>query len=77
MAQLTIYLDEEAHRLVLDAAKREGTSLSKWAGKRLVKAAKPEAWPEGFFELFGAIGDETFREPVDLDSHLDGEEVAF
>lgn len=66
MAQLTIYLDEESHRLVEEAAKREGCSLSQWARGHLVTAAHPKGWPEGFFELFGSIGDESFVEPEEL-----------
>ena len=74
MAQLTLYLNDEAHALVLAAAKREGTSLSKWAGKHLVAAAKPDTdtLPASFFDLFGSIDDESFEEPRELDSTADG-----
>jgi len=47
MAQLTIYLDQESQALVESAAMREGSSLSRWARKHLVAAAKPKDWPEG------------------------------
>ena len=66
MAQLTIYLDAESHRLVEEAATREGSSLSRWARVRLVAAARPTGWPDGFFDLFGSISDERFEEPEDL-----------
>jgi hypothetical protein len=66
MAQLTIYLDTESHRLVEEAATREGSSLSRWARVRLVAAAQPKGWPDRFFNLFGAISDESFEEPEDL-----------
>lgn len=67
MAQLTIYLDEESHRLVEEAAAREGSSLSRWARIRLVAAATPRGWPEGFFALFGSVRDESFEAPAELD----------
>ena len=66
MAQLTIYLDTESHRLVEEAASREGSSLSRWARVRLVAAARPTGWPDRFFDLFGSISDERFEEPEDL-----------
>ena len=77
MAQLTIYLDDEAHRLVQEAAQNEGTSLSKWARQRLVKAAEPEKWPDGFFDLFGSITNDSFVEPDELDPALDKKRESF
>jgi hypothetical protein len=68
MPQLTIYLDKAAQVVIEAAAKRDGSSLSKWARKRLVDAASPAGWPEGYFDLFGSVTDETFSEPEELDS---------
>ena len=72
MAQLTLYLKDEAHSAVREAAEREGLSLSKWASKHLLSAAKSTGWPTGFFDLFGSIDDESFSEPAELDAGDDG-----
>ena len=45
MAQVTIYLKAEAHSVVREAAEKEGLSLSKWASKHLLAAAKATGWP--------------------------------
>jgi len=66
MAQLTIYLDAESHRLVDEAASREGASLSSWARVHLVAAAQAKGWPDRFFKLFGSISDDSFEEPEEL-----------
>ena len=71
MAQLTIYLDEPSHRLVEEAATREGSSLSRWARIHLVAAAQPKGWPEGFFDLFGSVSDASFEAPEELDWKAD------
>ena len=73
MAQVTIYLKEEVHSEIREAAEREGMSLSKWASKHLLTAAKSGGWPTGFFELFGSVADESFAEPAELDPGDDGE----
>ncbi len=39
MPQLTIYLDPEKEAAVREAARREGKSLSRWAGEQFAKAA--------------------------------------
>jgi len=47
MPQLTIYLDAEEEAAVREAARREGKSLSRWAGEqfaRAVLAEKETAW---------------------------------
>ncbi len=58
---MTIYLEPETEKKVRAAAEREGKSLSKWAGEQLAKAAGTGSWPEGYFELFGSVDDESFR----------------
>jgi hypothetical protein len=62
MSQLTIYLDEESLSRVKTAAERERLSVSKWARQKLTEAAN-RAWPEDYFELFGALRDTEFERP--------------
>ena len=69
--QLTIYLDREMERRVREAARHEGKSLSRWAGEQLGRAAGAGRWPEGYFELFGSVSDESFREVEELPAAAD------
>ena len=63
MAQVTLYLDEGTLKRVETAARREHKSLSRWVKERL-ESALHHAWPEGYFNLFGALKVEgTFRRP--------------
>lgn len=75
MSQISLYLNEETHARVAYAARREGLSLSKWAGKHLAAAAGPVSWPAGFFDLVGSISDDSFTEPEELPAEHDDLEV--
>ena len=59
MPQVSLYLDQE----VLDAARRnariEHISLSKYVTRSLSKNADT-GWPNGYWNLFGALADDTF-----------------
>lgn len=46
-------------------AEGQHVSLSKCVSDLLKKQAS-SAWPEGFFDLYGAVQDDTFAEPEDL-----------
>lgn len=70
---MTIYLEPETEKKVRAAAERDGMSLSKWAGQQLAKAAGAGSWPEGYFELFGSVDDESFRVAEELPVILDSE----
>ena len=56
MGQITIYLDEKNLQKVKRAAKRDKTSVSQWAKKRLTNAIE-KTWPDDYFELFGSLAD--------------------
>lgn len=60
MSQLTIYLDEKSMRAVKAAARREKTSVSRWARDHLAEAAR-RSWPPGYFDLFGSLADAGFE----------------
>jgi len=66
MPQLNIYLDKESEKAVRAAARKQSLSLSKWAGRELLRAAsKGKQWPEDYSTLLGSIQDETFSIPED------------
>ena len=65
MPQVSLYLEQE----VLDIARRnariENISLSKYVSQTLSNNASPE-WPQGYWDLFGALGDDSFTRPDDI-----------
>ena len=68
---MTIYLDGKTEEKVRAAARREGKSLSRWAGEKLGEAAGVGSWPEGYFGLFGSVGDESFRVAEEIPAAMD------
>ena len=72
MPQLNIYLDEKTQAKARRAAKRAGCSLSSWARQQLSTAAdEGKQWPEGYFDLFGSITDDSFVAPERLTAPSD------
>ena len=65
MPQVSIYLDQD----VLESAKRnaqiERVSLSKYIARALSDKAA-SGWPAGYWDLFGALTDETFEVAQDV-----------
>jgi hypothetical protein len=47
-------------------AKQKKTSISNWVESN-IKETLENAYPDGFFKLFGAIEDDTFIEPNEID----------
>jgi hypothetical protein len=70
MPQLSLYLDESSMSMLREASKREGTSISKCARARLARTEN--TWPGSFWETYGAVQDETFTVPDEMDAALDG-----
>jgi len=62
MGQLSLYIDEETLKKVEDAAKSQNVSISKWITNRIKKSFQT-SWDDQFFDLFGAIKDESFQRP--------------
>jgi len=62
MPQISLYIDKDTLLKIEKAAKQENISLSKWVGKN-IKRAIQEDYPPKYFELFGAIVDESFTVP--------------
>lgn len=72
MPQLSLYIDSEALDLLREDAKRSNTSMSKYV-TRLIKSKPGSAWPDGYWEsVYGALTDDSFVVPEELDPALDG-----
>jgi hypothetical protein len=70
MPQILLELDKMTLEKVEKMAKRNNTSVSTWVGNNIRELLKTN-YPEGFFELFGAIKDDTFIEPDEIDAKYD------
>ena len=62
MAQLTIYLDDKTLDSITKSAKGEKDSVSRWVKKRL-SASLETGWPEGYFNVFGALSKVDLERP--------------
>jgi hypothetical protein len=69
MPQISLELDSITFEKIEKVAQRDNTSISKWIGNNIKKTLENN-YPEGFFELFGAINDETFIAPDEIDSPI-------
>ena len=65
MPQISLYVDEKTLKQIENAAESEKKSISKWVSSKL-KSSLQNRWPEGYFNLFGGIKDDTFTEAEDL-----------
>jgi len=76
MPQISLYVDEKTLQQIENAAKSEKKSISKWVSSKL-KSSLQNRWPEGYFNLFGGIKDDTFTEPEDLpeNKNLEREQI--
>jgi hypothetical protein len=66
MPQIALDIDQITLDRIEQAARRRKTSISNWVGDTIKTVLKND-YPEGFFELFGAIKDDTFIEPEEID----------
>ena len=64
MPQVSLYIDEDVLSLARRNARIENISLSKYVTRALTKSAD-SCWPEGYWNLFGALADESFVCPED------------
>ena len=67
MPQISLYIDKDTIKKIERAAKMENKSISKWAASK-IKSSIEEKWPDDWFSLFGAIKDDSFNEPDELNS---------
>ena len=71
MPQLSLYLDDSTMEALRACSQREGVSLSKYVGQLIKDHAVP-GWPMGFWDTYGALNDDSFVVPEELDAALDG-----
>ena len=76
MPQVSLYLDQE----LLDGARQRAgianISLSKYVAQALANNSS-RSWPKAYWELFGALNDESFSYPEDIPFDEVAHEVAF
>jgi hypothetical protein len=53
MAQLNVYVPDEAAVELKESAKSEGLSLSSYVVKVLTRSKASDGWPEGYFDQLG------------------------
>jgi hypothetical protein len=70
MPQISLEFDQLTLEKIEKVAKQDNISISAWVGNNLQKILKNN-YPEGFFNLFGAIKDDTFIEPDEINSKYD------
>jgi len=56
MGQVTIYIDTETERKMLNMIKKKGISKSKWI-RDLIREKADISWPESIMEMSGAWND--------------------
>lgn len=76
MPQLSLYIDKEVLQKITKAAKNEKVSVSKWVSAKL-RIILNNSWPEGYFDLFGSIHDDTFTNPENISFKNDSRRELF
>ena len=70
MPQVSLYIDKPLYMELKTKAKEKGTSLSNFVSEALRKHIS-DSWPEGYFDLFGSLKDDSFEIPKDMPWSLD------
>ena len=65
MPQLSLYLTDKNLQTLRMRAQDAGVSLSKYANRLIEQDAENAGWPKGFWELYGALGEEGLAIPDD------------
>jgi hypothetical protein len=66
MPQIQLDIDNIFFEKIEKIAKQKKTSVSDWL-EDTIKKTLGNDYPDDFFELFGAINDDTFIEPDEID----------
>jgi hypothetical protein len=66
MPQISLDIDQGILEKVEKIAKQKKTSVSNWIEDNIKKTLGND-YPNDFFELFGAINDDTFIVPIEID----------
>ena len=64
MPQLSLYITDDNLEALRTRAKASGLSLSKYANRLIEQDVQNGGWPEGFWDLYGAL-DENLEIPDD------------
>jgi hypothetical protein len=70
MPQISLNIDQIIFEKIERLAKQKQTSVSDWVEDNIKKTLRND-YPDDFFELFGAIKDDTFIEPIEIDQKYD------
>ena len=70
MPQLSLYINDASMERLRRSALEQGMSLSRCAAEA-IDARCSTGWSEGYFELYGALADNSFVAPAELDYALD------
>ncbi|OGJ88938.1 MAG: hypothetical protein A2268_11765 [Candidatus Raymondbacteria bacterium RifOxyA12_full_50_37] len=62
MAQLSLYIDDVCIKKLRGRARKERTTVSGWVSARIRRLLENE-WPDGYFSLYGKVGDASFKRP--------------
>jgi hypothetical protein len=63
--QVSLYLDKETYERVRRRAGAEKLSTSRYVSQ-VLNEYDSRGWPAGYWDLFGALDDETFVAPEDV-----------
>ena len=70
MPQLSLYIDDETMGVLRKNADERDVSLSRYA-RDLISSHNESAWPSDFWDVYGALKDDSFVVPEELDPSLD------
>jgi hypothetical protein len=76
MGQVTIYLEEETEKKMIEAAKSSQLSKSKWIAK-LIQEKVANEWPKSIVELAGSWPDFPTAEEIRSDTGKDSQRESF
>lgn len=73
MPQLSLYLNSNTMSLLREDATKVNKSLSNYVSELINERKSKNAWPKDYWEnIYGALKDESFQVPPELDACLDG-----
>lgn len=65
MPQLSLYITDANLEILRARSQEAGISMSRYANRLIEQDAENAGWPKGFWELYGALGDEGLPLPDD------------
>ena len=73
MPQLSLCITEANLEALRTRAQEEGVSLSEYVNRLIEQDAENSGWPKGFWELYGALGEDGLAIPDDMPPTDDAE----